>query len=131
MDKSIEQLENSKWPDQEHASSMMERCLKLRKLPISSLSPADLRLLIGQKIGVLYIVPIAIELLQSDPMLQADYYRGDLLACVLDLPESFWSENIELHNMMVEVKIEAEIMLETMRDELLPKLSRFDFRGQL
>lgn len=127
--KSLEQIENSAWPEPEGATSMMTRCLQLRKIPLSELTPSDLRLLISQKIGLTHVLPLALETLQLDPLIETDYYRGDLLSEVLNLPNDIWDEDPTLNNMMVEVKDELSIMLETVKDELLPKLSTFEYKS--
>lgn len=89
-----------------------------------------MRILISQKIGLIHVLPIVIELLQSDPLIETDYYRGDLLCAVLDLPESIWNENRALSDMMVEVKNELGIILETIKDDILPKLLMFECSRQ-
>ena len=129
MDKSLEQIENSIWPEQAGSTSLMTRCLQLRKIPLSELTPSDLRLLISQKIGLAHILPIALATLQMDPLIETDYYRGDLLSAILGLPDDIWDEDPDSNNMMVEVKDELAIMLETVKDEIMPKLSTFEYKG--
>lgn len=92
--KSIEQLENNYWKDEiEFPSNLVINCHKYRKIPIKDLTIEQLRLLISQKIGIGYLVEIAIEKLEQDIMAQGDLYEGDLLDAVLRLPADFWREN--------------------------------------
>src|SRR3712207_5967774 len=91
--RSIEQLENDYWKDVSFPSSLVERCFNYRKIPISELSVEQLRLLIGQQIGLTYIVPKAITVLQADILAEGDYYPGDLLNSLLSLSEEVWEQS--------------------------------------
>jgi hypothetical protein len=51
----------------------------------------DLRIMLGQEIGVPVLLPRAVRVLLSDPLAEGDYYPGDLLRNVLRLPDSAWS----------------------------------------
>ena len=90
--RSIEQLENDYWKEASFPSSLVERCFNYRKIPVSELSVEQLRLLIGQHIGLRYTIPKAITLLQADILAEGDYYPGDLLNSFLSLSEEDWSE---------------------------------------
>jgi hypothetical protein len=48
--------------------------------------------LVGQQIGLHYIVPKAISVLQADILAEGDYYPGDLLNSVLSLSENDWDK---------------------------------------
>lgn len=50
----------------------------------------NLRLLIGQNIGLPFLVPLAIEWLRQDPLAEGGCYAGDLLASVLRSEAAFW-----------------------------------------
>ncbi len=56
----------------------------------------DLRIMIGQGIGLPWLVPLAIERLQADPLVEGDYYPGDLLGSVLGIEPRFWRDHPEL-----------------------------------
>jgi len=90
--RSIEQLENDYWKDVNFPSSLIERCFAYRKIPISDLSVEQLRLLIGQQIGLSYTIPKAISVLQEDILAEGDYYPGDLLNSLLNLSKDSWNE---------------------------------------
>lgn len=89
--RSIEQLENDYWKDVDFPSSLVEKCFNYRKIPVSDLSVEQLRLLISQQIGLHYIVPKAINVLQADVLSEGDYYPGDLLNSLLSLSENDWN----------------------------------------
>ena len=90
--RSIEQLENDYWKEVDFPSSLVEKCFNYRKIPVSELSVEQLRLLVGQQIGLHYIVPKAISVLQADILAEGDYYPGDLLNSVLSLSENDWDK---------------------------------------
>lgn len=63
---------------------------KLRGKPIGSLESEDLRIMISQKVGLEALVPVALERLERDPLLEGDYYPGDLLVAVLRAKVEYW-----------------------------------------
>jgi hypothetical protein len=74
---------------------MVLRCHALRKVPVANLSPGDCRLLIGQEVGIRYLVPLALDFLEAEPLLEGDYYPGDLLLTLFRLQPAYWSANHE------------------------------------
>ncbi|MBU8856590.1 MULTISPECIES: contact-dependent growth inhibition system immunity protein [unclassified Micromonospora] len=88
----IEQLERDVWPDPgRDATSLVRRCVELRRKPLAEFTVEDLRIMLGQEIGVPALLPLASQVLLRDPLAEGDCYPGDLLANVLRLPESAWS----------------------------------------
>ena len=49
--------------------------------------------MIGQQIGLKYLIPLAIEVLTADLFAEGDYYPGDLLQFVLKVDPDFWRKN--------------------------------------
>ena len=94
--RSLEELEGKHWRRPERgASSVLQRCFDARKKPLSELTEGDLRLLIGQDIGLGFLVPLALSSLERDPLLEAEHYKGDLLVAVLRAsPAFFQSERV-------------------------------------
>lgn len=91
MARTIERLEKENWGDPgSGGSAVIERCLELRRKPISRFSVGDLRLMIGQDIGTRFLVPPALDILELNPFAEGDLYPGDLLAGLLRLPAEFW-----------------------------------------
>ena len=56
----------------------------------------DLRLGIGQQIALTHLLPLAIPVLQEDPLAEGDFYPGDLLGAVLRIDTGFWERNPSL-----------------------------------
>ncbi|HVI46447.1 MAG TPA: contact-dependent growth inhibition system immunity protein [Chitinophaga sp.] len=96
--KSLEQLENKSWePATDKDTVLAKRCIALSKIPVIKLTASDLRVLIGQSFNPDYLVPLAIEKLKDDVMVEADLYPGDLLKNVLNVPPTFWEAHQDLH----------------------------------
>lgn len=92
--KSLEALERQDWGDPVTApTNLVKRCIELSKVPVDTFTLSDFRLMIGQQFGLPFLIPIAIERLQDDIFVEADYYEGDLLSNVLDVDAAFWKNN--------------------------------------
>ena len=88
----IQQIENSDWGDPPaDGSTLVRRCTELRRKPLAEFTVEDLRIMLGQGIGVPILLPLAIEILVADPLVEGDFYPGDLLGAVLRLPAPAWS----------------------------------------
>ena len=61
--------------------------------PKSDLTPADLRLLVAQKVDLEDMVPRALEVLHEHPLIEAQFFPGDLLKTLLEVPADYWSED--------------------------------------
>jgi hypothetical protein len=87
--KTLEALEGDIWPKPECDSYLVSTCHRLHKKPIDEFTPEDLRIMIGQSIGLRYLLPVATEMLEKDPFIQGDMYEGDLLVSVVSSAETF------------------------------------------
>lgn len=81
-------------------SNLIHRCFELQKLPLDQFSTEDLRLMIGQGIGLKYLIPISLEILSENLFAEGDYYEGDLLSAVLSVDPKFWSSNANYWNLL-------------------------------
>ena len=77
--KTLENLEKNFWVESDGDSHLQRRCHELRKIPLGSLTTEDLRLMIGQQIGLDYLIPLALEVLTFDLFAAGDFFDGDLL----------------------------------------------------
>jgi hypothetical protein len=92
-DKSLEQLEGEGWGAPTFGSHLVTECHRLRRVPLREFTTENLRIMIGQQIGLPYLVPIALESLRSNPFTAGDCYEGDLLVAVLRAEAAFWREH--------------------------------------
>jgi hypothetical protein len=98
----IEELENDRWQEPpKESSSLIKTCFQLRKKKIKDLSVEDLRVLIGQDIGLIYLIPIAIDVLKENPFVEGNYYEGDLLKSVLTSDKTFWKKNPNYKTLLI------------------------------
>jgi hypothetical protein len=91
--KTLENLEKDFWGAPTFNSHLVTRCHELRKIPLEEFTTGDLRIMIGQQIGLPHLIPLAIEVLTVDLFVQGDYYPGDLLQFVLQVNPDFWRQN--------------------------------------
>lgn len=95
-DKSLEQLGAVPEVVPQGESHVVSELRRLRAVPLKALRLEDLRFLIGQSVGLEYLIPIALDHLEVHPLASGDFYHGDLLKNVMDAPESFWIGRPEL-----------------------------------
>ncbi|WGH76175.1 contact-dependent growth inhibition system immunity protein [Tenacibaculum tangerinum] len=122
--KSIEQLEKDVWKNHsEFPTDMVEKCYRYRKISIAELTNVQIRLLISQKIGVEYLIGIALEKLERNILTECDFYEGDLLIAVSGLPAEFWSKNkTEFLTFKNLVKQNSELIKNELGEKKLDKL---------
>ncbi|MGW0569603.1 contact-dependent growth inhibition system immunity protein [Streptomyces tauricus] len=91
--RSLEELERERWPTPSAgASRLITTAHALRRRPIGELTVEDMRLLIGQDVGLAFLLPLALEVLGDDPMAEGAMYEGDLLSAVLTRSPAVWKE---------------------------------------
>ncbi len=94
--KTLENLEKENLGESVKApTDLVTKCLELRKIPLESFSTENLRLMIVQQIGLVYLVPIAIEKIKQNLWIEGDLCEGDLLQSVLNIDTGFWDGNKE------------------------------------
>ena len=73
----------------------METVHELRRRPVAGLDVEGLRVLIGQKVGLEPLMPLALDRLEQDPLAEGDFYPGDLLVAVLRVPRDYWQAHAD------------------------------------
>lgn len=95
--RSIAELEGIEWePPEAGASRVIRRCHEIRRKALSSLTATDLRLVIGQDIGLPFVMPLALNIVEKDPLIETEHYKGDLLVAVLNASAQFLHERPDL-----------------------------------
>lgn len=88
----LTQLEGDDWgPPPSDATGLVASVHRLRHVPVADLDAGALRVLLGQRVGVEFLVPRAIAVLRDEPLVEGSYYPGDLLVAVLSLPADYWA----------------------------------------
>ena len=93
VNKSLEELENSFWEHNDFNSYVVQTVQAARKKPLRELSNEEIRVLTGQRVGLKYILPMAVAILKNDPLAEIRFFEGDLLECVLSLSPADWKDN--------------------------------------
>jgi hypothetical protein len=97
----------------------------LRRKPVGQLSSGELRLLIGQEIGLSYLVPVALDLLEAEPLAEGDFYPGDLLNSVLSLGPLFWNSHKDLWARADEMATAIQSLADDLATDILPSVAAF------
>jgi hypothetical protein len=92
--KSLQELQKEDWGEPTFDSHLVHECHRLRRVPLKDYTIEDLRIMImiGQNIGLDYLMPLAIEKLEQNPLAEGNCYAGDLLVNVLRVDSLFWSQ---------------------------------------
>lgn len=93
--KSLESLEKNTWPalSSDEGSYLIRACASLRTKQLQNFTTEDLRIMIGQEIGLYFLMPLAIETLTDNLFADGDMHEGALLKSVLDVDIKFWDDN--------------------------------------
>ena len=127
--KSIEQLENDFWDEPNFFSGLVTQCHKLRRIPISELTSGNLRLLIGQQIGLQYTIPLALECLNIYPFDDGDRFEGALLQNVLRINVDFWVNHKDLYCELLSVMNKLNPTDEVYQEHILPYWQKLNIKN--
>jgi contact-dependent growth inhibition (CDI) system CdiI-like immunity protein len=94
----------------------------LRHVPLREFNSEDLRIMIGQNIGLQYLVPLALERLDRHSLTHGDYYPGDLLASTLRADHNFWRDHVKWRTQLQRI---AERTLTSLRGRSHKKKDEF------
>lgn len=95
--KSLSEILGPLTKDSTDSSALVTTCLALYEKPLRDFTVEDLRVMIGQSIGLEFLVPLAIEVLDENPFVEGDYYPGDLLSMVMKVEPGFWQTHQDLY----------------------------------
>ena len=63
----------------------------------------EVRLAVGQKVGFPTVLEVAITRLRADPLIEGDYYPGDLLSALMRLHDDDWEGRVDLRTTLSEL----------------------------
>lgn len=115
LNKSISELEGWKWTNDiptSEDSFVVRKSYELHNKKLKDYTGEDLRFSIGQKEGLEYIVPLAMNLLREDIFVETDFYKGALLENVLKLPQDYWKEHPDQKKELEQLFIENQQQFE-------------------
>lgn len=107
MSKSLQELEGQDWGEPDFDTHLVRECHRLRRIPLKDFSVENLRIMIGQNIGLPFLIPLAMNHLRKNPLAEGNYYAGDLLVNVLRVEREFWSTDPSLRLELARIADEA------------------------
>jgi hypothetical protein len=115
----LEELEGEDWGEPSHSSYLVRTIHALRRKPIREFTVEDLRITLGQRFGMEFLTPLALNQLEANPFAEGHFYPGDLLVSVMGLPREYWSAHpVEASRIAaIADRVQAELAV---RDEIEP-----------
>ena len=98
-------------------SYIVKTCETAVKKPLKELTNEEIRCLISQKIGLKYTIPLALNVLNENILVDCQYYNGDLLNAILELTENDWDFNQILLIKFVNIIKKSNKELKNLNDE--------------
>lgn len=111
--KSLEQLENDYWSEPSYSSYLVKTCHELRKKRLSEFTNEDFRIMIGQNIGLKYLIPLVSLLLKENILTEGDMYEGDILTNVLKVKNEYWQQYPDIRQSIIDIVSKQEHKLES------------------
>ena len=107
----LEEIEKQDWGEPSHDSYLVRTIHALRRRPIGDFTVEDLRISIGQQMGIEHLMPLALDHLEVDPFARGDFYRGDLLKVVMEAEPGYWLTHSTVARRMTAVASRAAALL--------------------
>ena len=114
-EKSLENLEKDYWGEPTYDSHLVKTCHQLRKKQIKDFEIEDLRIMIGQNIGLKFLIPFAFDRLTANIFSEGNNYKGDLLKSVITSEKEFWTTRPDLFEELSKI---IRDNLELLRDNM-------------
>lgn len=115
--KSLQALESDDWAKPDFDSHLVRTCHRLRHVPLENFETGDLRIMIGQQISLFFLVPLALEKLEEDPLAEGNYYPGDLLKVVLEVPAKFWDLHTDMRDSLRRIVVKTKKLLVSLEED--------------
>jgi len=118
LNKSINDLEGAKSSKRPNFNSYaVQESYNLMDKKLKFFEPQDLRLMIGQNLGLKYLVPRAINVLKNDPLIEAQFFEGDLLLKVLNIDKRYWIDFPEWKEELIKLFKNSSINYDKLDDD--------------
>jgi len=123
--KSLMELEGSPVREPtETDTPLVQTCLQLMRIPLEQLTTESLRLLIGQQIGLIFLMPLALDRLETDAFAAGDLYVGDLLHAVVRAPPKFWAAQPQLRSRLDHIVMDLKDRILFLERDVFPNYER-------
>lgn len=125
-DQTLEQIEQDYWPEPpSDATFLVRRVTALRRVPLAELGVEDLRIMIGQGVGLPVLVPRALAVLEREPLAEGDFYPGDLLSAVARKHDQWNDAVVDGLASLRRIALAVDPDDPEVDDELMADLARF------
>lgn len=114
--KSLQELERDDWGEPDFESSLVHTCHRLRRVPLVDFTVENLRIMIGQEIGLLFLVPLALEKLEEDPLVEGNLFPGDLLIAILAISETFWTVHFDMRDVLRQILVKTKELVASLEE---------------
>ncbi len=94
--KSLQELENHDWGEPDCINHPNADCYEYRKIPLKDLKPHYLVRLICEEVGLEYLVPFVLDILNEDPLSFVDHDLKWPFTCILEVSSTFWNKSPDL-----------------------------------
>jgi len=94
--KSIEQLQCNSRSEAGSPSGVAARCHQFSRVPVKDLSTEQVRLLLSQDVGTIFLLDKTLQILETDILADGDFYPGDLLSAILNINKIYWKTKPDL-----------------------------------
>jgi hypothetical protein len=112
---SLSQLIDKTWNEDNLDTQIVYNIQRLWRLPLKEYTPSDLREMINSNIGIRYLVPLALELLSKQPLLEANFFPGDLLDSVIGIKTEYWLQHSLYKDKIIEISRSALTQLDSIQ----------------
>ena len=116
-DLALDDVEGPGWADPDYPSPMVQRIRALGRVPLREFTADDFRLIITQQRALGTLIPLALDLLQEQPLLEATYYPGDLLMAVAKVGDTFWRAHPDFRDRAKRILAGAIAQLDTLDED--------------
>jgi len=99
----LQDLDGEDWGEPGFPSHLVRESHRLHRVPLREFHTEDLRIMIGQQLDLIYLLPLAIQVLQVDPLSAGDLSPGDLLRSVLRIDPLFWQQHPRFRQQVVTI----------------------------
>lgn len=123
LEKSINELEKNKRTERPKFNSYaVQKTYELMDKKLHLFEPEDFRIMISQGFGLKYLVPLVLEILEKEPLIEANFYEGDLLYVTCVINKGFWDEYPILKNQLVKLFTDGLINYDILSEKTQKKL---------
>jgi hypothetical protein len=125
-DQTLTQLESEDWGEPTYPSYVVTNSHRLRHKPLREFTAEDLRFMLGQKISLPILMPMALDVLEADPFASGNICYGALLCNAVRVDSQFWQDHPQLWYRLGMVLRLARQGHEFIEHEVFPAVAAFE-----